>query len=824
MSQVPQMIKQSTASDAKWIWLPSQRTLANTFVLFRRQLVLPSPVAACRGFIFVDSRYRLFVNGRRVQFGPAPCDPRWQEADPLDLKDLLNAGDNLIGVEALYYGHGDGTWPTGKPGFIFDLQVECADGSRHHLTSDANWLCCVDRSHRPGGAKRWYLRALQEQCDNRLAVGDWLNRDYACDANWIAAAEIGGQADRPSICTNYPDYATDAGAADARQTSLTPRTIPMPHEELEKAGEPAYVARIHWHRPADDWFDFRMPGSWSTGPMISWANGEIAAQADGQATLVTYDFGSDKVAWPILEIDAPAGTIIELLWCEAHDTTRPGLSDGQFFAWTRLICREGINHFEAFDFECFRWLQVHVRGNTAPVRIEQVARRTRRFPWPEKFQVSLADRPLQRLLEAVRNTLNNSAQETCVDGMARERQQYSGDCGHQLQAIRFAFGEARLPARFLKTWSQGMTHEGYFLDCWPGYDRMNRVAQRMMGLTQWGPILDHGVGFNFDCWQHYLDTADKQALDEPYPRLVKFARYLIGLRNQNGLIPVSDLGTPSVWIDHHGYRQQRHKQCAFNLYIAAALAHALAPMAQLMGEEDVATEVLDAAQAILTATQQQFWHEESGLFINNLPWHREEGMLSTCDRSLATAVLYEQCPVGVGLDSIRQELLTCPQRMGFSYAPNAIWRLRAMVRLGCGDAVVDELRSRWATMPSVLINQTLSEDWSPRPDSTDQWSHCPVAPLSIFYSDLLGLRPALPGFATFEIRPAGLERLGAFTATARTVRGPFVFSGAPGTQGYVLSVLSPPSCTGLLNANEKQISVTGGQECRVVLQATPHRR
>jgi len=811
-------------SSAKWIWLPSQRTLANTFVLFRHKLNLPLPPISCDGRIFVDSRYRLFVNGQRIQFGPAPCDPRFQEADPLDLTPFLTVGENVICVESLFYGHGDGTWATGKPGFLFTLQVKCADGSSHSLVSDQTWSCCVDRSHQPGGYKRWYLRALQEQCDNRKTKSGWLDADYHEDAEWMAAAELAGRPDRPSICTSYPDYATDAGSANVEQTRMDARDIPMMHEEIEDAVRFSDAVEILWHRPAEDWFDFRIPGSWATGQTIHTTNDLLPVSSEGNAVLTTYDFGSDKVAWPIIEIDAPKDTTIELLWSEAHDCTQKGLSDGQFFAWTRLICREGINRFEAFDFECFRWLQVHVRNAASPVRIIRVARRTRRFPWPTAFELSVADQPLQRLFQSAANTLDNSAQETCVDGMARERQQYSGDCGHQLQSIRFAFGETRLPKRFMRTWSQGLTQEGYFLDCWPGYDRMNRVAQRLMGLTHWGPILDHGVGFAFDCWQHYMDTGDRQSLAEPFPRLLIFAKYLLGLRGKDGLVPVENIGTPSVWIDHHAYRQQRHKECAFNLYIAAALTEALVPMAQMMNEPDTAKQLLNEAHAILAATQRKFWHEEAGLFINNLPWHQQEGSLLTCDRSLATAVLYGQCPTGSGLDNIRHELLTCPERMGFSYPANAIWRLRALVKLSCAPDVVNELRSRWATMPSVQINQTLSEDWSPRPDGTDQWSHCPIAPLNIFYADLLGLRPVLPGFEKYEICPAGLEQLGTFTATARTIRGNFSFEGQADDQGYSLSITPPLSCSGVLVMNGRNQPLHSGQENKNALRAASYAR
>ena len=62
---------------ARWIWYPSERTLPNTFVLFRRPLNLPARPRRATGWIHAESRYLLEVNGKRVQWGPPPSDPRW---------------------------------------------------------------------------------------------------------------------------------------------------------------------------------------------------------------------------------------------------------------------------------------------------------------------------------------------------------------------------------------------------------------------------------------------------------------------------------------------------------------------------------------------------------------------------------------------------------------------------------------------------------------------------------------------------------------------------------------------------------------------------
>lgn len=116
-------------SPARWIWYPAGRALQNTFVLFRRELTLRAQPTRAVGWIVADSRYKLEVNGQRIQWRPPPADPRWAEADPLDLTSVLQEGRNVLGATVLYFGQGDGTWPIGKPGFLLSLAIEYSDGT-----------------------------------------------------------------------------------------------------------------------------------------------------------------------------------------------------------------------------------------------------------------------------------------------------------------------------------------------------------------------------------------------------------------------------------------------------------------------------------------------------------------------------------------------------------------------------------------------------------------------------------------------------------------------------------------------------------------------
>ncbi len=782
---------------AQWIWLPSQRTLPNTFVLFRRDVTLDGRPRKATGWITADSRYRLTVNGRRVQWGPAPCDPRTLDVDPVDLTGRLTPGKNTIGVEVLYYGHGDGTWPAGKPGMIFSLTVELEDGRRQQIVSGPSWQAMVDRAHRPGQFKRWFLRSLQEEYDARLHPFGWDTATFAADSRWMAAMPLKCPADKPPACGWYPD----GDALDRvlpENGSLRMREIPLLRESDVPVRRLADAGRVEWRRDPADWFEFRMPDCFRIGrePLAVPKGDGVwqlpATPGPRQGVFAIFELGEQIVGWPYFTIEAPEGTVVEMMCQEAHDPAATPWLDSQFFNWSRFICRQGVNRFETFDYESLRWLQLHVRNAAGPVVIREVGVRRRMFDWPHPPRIRCAEPALQRLFDASLNTLYNSAQETCVDGMARERQQYSGDGGHQLLAVRSALGESRLPQRFLRTFSQGLTPEGFFLDCWPAFDRLARVMQRQTESTSWGPLVDHGVGFNFDCWNHYLETGDLAALDEPYPRLLKFAGYLHSIRGRDGLLPVENLGVPSVWMDHVAYQRQRHKQCAFNLYAAAMLQHALAPLAQARGEAERAQEFARRGRDLQAATVRKFWSRERGLFVDNLPWLDEEKQPRLSDRALATAILFDQCPGGNTAASL-QALADCPAEMGQSYPCNACWRYWALARLGRANVVIHEFRHRWATMKSVLLNNTLQEDWEDAPDSCSQWSHCAVAPLYVLLMDIAGIRPTAPGFTRCQIRPQ-LADLGDLDLTYYTVLGPLRFSAQRRPEGHHVEVSLPPGC------------------------------
>lgn len=772
----------STALDlspAKWIWYPAGRTLQNTFVLFRKDIVLDKKPHKAIGWILADSRYRLFVNGKRIQWGPAPSDPRWQEADPIDLTAFLTEGKNVIAVEVCFFGSGDGTHPMGKPGFILNLDMD-----QEKLVTDASWDCFLAKSWRPGQYKRWFLRSLQEEFDARLYPYGWDTSDFKPDENWTKAILVSQDGKEPSVCNSSSEYVWEI-FGDKQLSEIRKRSIPTMREFDFHVTTLEESMWIHWKRPAEDYFDLLVSDAFETidKPITrSLGDGEWEISPQGNyAAALTFSFPEQGVGWPHFTIDAPEGTIVELLVHEAHQKGGPALINSHFNSWSRFICKEGINHFETFDFESFRWLQLHIRNFNRPIKIASVGMRRRIYPWKSEPTIVISDDTIQHVVNAAVNTLFNCAQETLVDGMARERQQYSGDGSHQLHAVIQTLGDITLPYRFVNTFSQGLSIDGYFMDSWPAWDRLARTVERQMHLTGWGPILDHSIGFCFDAFHYYMYTGDLQGLKEVYPRLLSFFSYLYKLTDKSEhLVPVENLGMCSVYIDHEAYKQTKHKQLALNLYIVAMCRNALSTLCQAFGDTQKVDEINQYAADILQGCIQKFWDKEQQVYVNNLPWKDEEGEIRYCDRSLATALIFDLCPNGETAKALNL-LEQSPAEMGVSYPCNAVWPLWALVKYRKINTVLSDLREKWGNMSSVWANNTLQEFWQAYPDEGSQWSHCAMYPLIALNQGIAGVYPLKPGCERIKMEPQ-LGDLEHIRFDVQTLKGAIQFS-AQGIKG-----------------------------------------
>lgn len=783
-------------SPARWVWTGGSRTLPNTVALFRRVFTLTPGVRRVAGWITADSRYRLHVNGVRVGWGPAPCDPRVLEADPIDLTGHVSPGVNVLAVEVLFLGAGEGTYVAGRPGLLARLHIELADGTSSILGTDDRWQARVDRSRPPGAPRRSYLRGWQETTDLRRLDRTWSTHPGPLD--WAPAVELDVPADRPAIHGHSADITGDVHLTQPGR--LIERPVPPLREDDVIPAEQVDSGAVDWAADPDDWFDFRAPAP----PALQ----SGAATADGRGMYATYRLDRQRVGWPRIDLRGPAGTVVEVITAEGHDPARTRWLDSGPFSWSRVVLDGHPTCYEPFEFECAQWIQVHVRNPAAGTAIDGVSWRNREYPWPVQPSVAVADARLQPVFEATLNTVRNSAQDSVVDGMGRERQQYSGDAAHQLHVSRLFFGAHDQSRRYLRTYARGMTRFGYFLDSWPGHDRVVRLGQREAGLTGWGSMVDHSIGFVFDCWNHYWETGDAATPTALLPTLGRVVDYLAGWQDTEGLLPATGLGSPQVWMDHDAYAGQDDKTLAVNLYAVAMLDAAYVPLADSAGAGRAADRARRLSADLRAEVTRRYWHPGMQVFVANRPTAASDADVRLDDRSLATTVLHRLAPGG-GVGNAVDHLASPGPQVGLSYPANAVWRFRALIRAGRLQPVLNELRQRWAELPSVRVNRTLQEMWNSRPDSTDQFSHCAAGPALALLEGVLGYTITAAGGRQCRIAP-GPSDLTEAAATIASIAGPLRVHVQAGASGRRLSLDLPDGLT-----------VTGADETGVDLRADP---
>ncbi len=352
-------------------------------------------------------------------------------------------------------------------------------------------------------------------------------------------------------------------------------------ETFHTVGRLTRSGRVRWLRDPRDWFEYRIPGSFEIVDQTSAApSGEGAWRLEpppGEGAFATFELPEQMVGFPFLTVEAPAGTVVELMAQESHDPAGPAWLDTHRFSWTRFTCREGENRFESFDYESLRWLQVHVREATGPVLLRDVGVRRRSYPWPKAPSFACAEPKLQRVFDAV---VQHARQRRPGDDRGRhgprapavQRRRRRTSCTRSVSPSATASSRGASCGRS----PRARRSTAIFLDCWPAFDRLARLAQRQVGATSWGPLLDHGVSFIYDCWHHYRETGETDLLLDLYPRFVRFADYLLARRGKDGLLPVEGWACPPSGSTN-AYPRPRHKQCAFNLYAAAILKHGTRP-------------------------------------------------------------------------------------------------------------------------------------------------------------------------------------------------------------------------------------------------------
>lgn len=174
----------------RWIWCDGEEQPLNFYLHFRRSLICDSRPSRAEIAVTADSRYRLFVNGNPVAFGPARSDRRWLCLDRWDITAYLRPGPNVVAALVHHYGESTFSCMLGRAGFLAELTLVMDNGRTERIGTDNRW-----RVHPAEAWDRCMPRmsiqlGFAEVFDARKELTGWTLPEYD-DEEWPYAVELG---------------------------------------------------------------------------------------------------------------------------------------------------------------------------------------------------------------------------------------------------------------------------------------------------------------------------------------------------------------------------------------------------------------------------------------------------------------------------------------------------------------------------------------------------------------------------------------------------------------------------------------------------------
>ncbi|GIP34125.1 family 78 glycoside hydrolase catalytic domain [Paenibacillus sp. J2TS4] len=199
---------------AKWIWGGLQDSPRNEWRCFRNTFIVPA-----EGWdtgtvsITADSRYVLYINGKRVGRGPNRSWPEEQSYDTYTVGHLLKPGlPNTIAVLVQHFGVSTFYYIRGRGGLLAQLDLVKEGESIQRILTDGTWKTSRHWGQDGQAQRMSSQNAFAERIDARLWDEEWMGTSFN-DTGWEQARVIG-----------------EAGMAPWDR--LVPRSIPPLTEEV----------------------------------------------------------------------------------------------------------------------------------------------------------------------------------------------------------------------------------------------------------------------------------------------------------------------------------------------------------------------------------------------------------------------------------------------------------------------------------------------------------------------------------------------------------------------------------------------------------------
>ncbi len=738
------MNKKAFFKDVGWIWYDHYGYEdINTFMLARKEFHLNAvPEKPVLINITADSRYKLYVNGSYICYGPARGYPESYPFDTVDITGYLKAGENVIAVLVHQYGHG--TFQSiyaGASGLLVEGTAGDVDiGTK--VSSGYLVKRCVGRKQ--DMLRRTVQLGYQENYDARQVEENWM----------LPGADI-----KPDKNGWKKPLWRKAGCAP--WFGFEEREIPLMKEEVRDFKQ---VLFSHYGDSSKDWEDTRnltalyikekkmgcLDPSRIQDPenMFRADNSfaDVKPLPSGKRVTMVVDFGEEVAGFLGIEVEGNGGEVIDLTTAELLEGKNLCVQDPaagcKVAVSDRYILRKGEQRFETFSIHGFRYLALTVRRVKKPLRIKRLYVRQTSYPFENKTVFKTSDERINRIWDMCVRTQIGCSFDAYVDCPWREQAQWWGDARVQGANTYYAFGDMRLFRRGIRQAGESQIYNGLTYGHFP--------------TTAVGCILpDFTMTWIHTHLDYYRYTEDRSLMSQQYERMEKAVNFFRNYTEKNYLLGKM----PEWWVflDWAPLYKEGFS-CLFNLLYLNTL-RTMSEISSILNKRAKERFYLGLASDLKKKIKRVFWDAKEKVFWDGYDTVKKEQIKKISQHTHTWAVLLD-----LNKNYHRfwaDRILIPPMKAEPLKHPDIIegspfyyyYIIQALKKVGGYERIiVDFIKRRWGRMLDEGAT-TCWETWNPQPGFTSlchAWSAHPIVHLVEIVG---GLKPLSANWKEIQITP-----------------------------------------------------------------------
>ncbi|HET6994405.1 MAG TPA: alpha-L-rhamnosidase N-terminal domain-containing protein, partial [Chitinophagaceae bacterium] len=414
--------------DAYWLAVPGSSPHDYGVYHFRKTFVLDQQPSSFIVHVSADNRYKLYVNGEMVSFGPARSDVYNWNYETVDIASYLKAGKNVLAAVVWNFGE---ERQEAQISYQTAFILQGNSDNEKLVNSNSSWLCTVDSGYTPLEPLliySYYAAGPTERKDYNSYPGAWQATDFN-DSSWKPARQLFNGLPKGVFFWTLG-------------WMLVPRSIPA--MELTKQRLQKICSSVNVEK-ADDFLK---------------GNTSLNIGAGTKASLLI-DQGFLTTAYPVLVFSGGKNAVIRLsyaegLYIDEGDKTdwrtqnkkgnRNETAGKRFVGLTDELVSAGRSGelFTSLMWRTYRYLKLDIETKVDPLVINDLYGLYEGYPFKFNAVFKSDDSALDMILETGWRTARLCAHETYMDCPYYEQLQYVGDTRIQALVSLYNSGDDRL--------------------------------------------------------------------------------------------------------------------------------------------------------------------------------------------------------------------------------------------------------------------------------------------------------------------------------------------------------------------------------------------